>query len=239
MPTISSTTSDELSSRPRVGAALAVWLLLAGAFVFTAFYSRSTEPPPRDALYDPDLAIGGFFFYGALVVIAFLVAALLPNTLRDLGFRAFERRWLWKALGVAVLTIVVSLVLEPFLHAGEKQGLAPEHWQPEHAAAFAANVVVTVLVGPFAEEVFFRGLGVRVLSILGAAVALVGSALIFGLVHGLLAALPPLAFFGLGLAWIRLRSGSIWPTIAAHVAYNGLGIVLLAVSWAAGLDTGA
>src|SRR5918996_394086 len=48
------------------------------------------------------------------------------------------------------------------------------------------------------------------------------------LVHGLVVALPALVFFGVGLAWVRLRSGSIWPSVLAHSAYNGLGLVILA-----------
>ena len=58
----------------------------------------------------------------------------------------------------------------------------------------------------------------------------------FGLVHGVLEALPPLVLMGLGLAWVRLRADSVWPAVAAHMAYNGIGILLLIVSWIAGVD---
>jgi uncharacterized protein len=54
---------------------------------------------------------------------------------------------------------------------------------------------------------------------------------IFGLVHGILGALPPLVLFGIGLAWVRLRSASLWPGVIGHVAYNGLGVLLLVLSW--------
>jgi uncharacterized protein len=56
---------------------------------------------------------------------------------------------------------------------------------------------------------------------------------IFGLVHGLLGALPPLVLFGIGLAWVRLRSTSVWPTFIGHAAYNGFGVLVLVLSWTA------
>src|ERR687895_619659 len=57
----------------------------------------------------------------------------------------------------------------------------------------AAGVIVTsfvvVLVVPFAEELFFRGLGVGVLSFAGPAVAIAVPAIAFALAHGIPVAL--------------------------------------------------
>jgi membrane protease YdiL (CAAX protease family) len=231
-----STTSSETSTRPslehRSLPALAIWLALAAVFVGLAFYGQGQGGGSEDVLYEPEFAVAGVVSYAILAGLAVALALFYERPRQALGFRSFERRWLWRALGVVVATIVVSLVLEPFLHAGEEQGLAPAEWKPEHAEAFAANVGVAVLVGPFAEELFFRGVGTRVLGFLGGTTAIVGTALVFALVHGLVVALPALVFFGVGLAWVRLRSGSIWPSVLAHSAYNGLGLVILAVSWA-------
>jgi uncharacterized protein len=231
-----STTSSETSSRPslehRSLPALAIWLALAAVFIVGAFYGQSEADTTEEVLYEPELAVVGGISYAILVGLAMAVALFFERPRQALGFRSFELRWLWWALGAVVATVVVSLVLEPFLHAGEEQGLSPAKWEPEHAGAFAANVGVAVLIGPFAEEVFFRGLGVHVLGFLGGTTAIVGTAVVFGLVHGLLVALPALVIFGVGLGWVRLRSGSVWPTVLAHSAYNGLGIIILAVSWA-------
>ena len=57
-----------------------------------------------------------------------------------------------------------------------------------------------------------------------AAIALVGLA--FGLAHGLVEALPILAAFGAGLAYLRSRTESVYPGILLHATFNG--IVLLA-----------
>jgi membrane protease YdiL (CAAX protease family) len=236
MQTTSSPTSSRRSTRRRA-TALALWLALSGLLVAAAFYGQSQEDSPEDALYDPSLAINGLILYGLLVAISLAIARLFPRPLDAVGFRRFAFRWVWIGFAVVVATLIVARIAEPFLHGGEDQGFAPDRWEPEHAAAFAVNSAVVILVGPFAEELFFRGLGVRVVAIWGATAAIVVTAVIFGLVHGVIGALPPLIFFGLGLAWVRVRSASVWPSFVAHAGYNGLGILLLALAWALDIPT--
>ncbi|MGH3015678.1 MAG: lysostaphin resistance A-like protein [Gaiellaceae bacterium] len=231
MQTTSSPTSTR-HSRRRNPVPLAIWLTLSAILVASAFWAQGQDGTTEDALYDADLAVNGLFFYGVIVAVSLLLALAYRRPLRALGFRRFRLRWLWISFGIVVLTIIVALALEPVLHGGEQQGLAPDEWQPEHAAAFVLNSAVVVLLAPFAEELFFRGLGVRVLAVFGGLAAILVSGVVFGLVHGILGALPPLALFGVGLAWVRLRSASIWPSFIAHAAYNGLGILVLVIVWA-------
>lgn len=233
MQTTSSPTSTRRLRRHKTWPAV-VWLAVSGALVFLAFLgaSQGTGSQDENILFDPDLAIGGVVFYGILIGISFAIASAYPRRLGALGLRPFRLRWVWISFAVVVVTTIVAVAVEPFLHGGEDQGLGADSWQPEHAAAFAANVAVLVLVGPFAEELFFRGLGVRVLARYGGLLAILVTGVIFGLVHGLLGALPPLVLFGIGLAWVRLRSASVWPAFIGHAAYNGLGIIVLAISWA-------
>jgi len=117
-------------------------------------------------------------------------------------------------------------VLEPILHAGEKQGIAPEVWRPDDLAPCLVNAILIVTWGPLAEELFYRGLGVTAVGMFGPAAAIGGTALAFGFAHGLLVALPPLVVFGLGLAWVRTRSSSVWPGFIAHAGYNAIGIAI-------------
>ncbi len=189
----------------------------------------------ENVLFDADLAIGGIVFYGLMIAVSFAIASAYPRTRRmeALGFRRFRLRWVWISFAVVVATTIVAVAVEPFLHGGEDQGLGADRWQPDHAAAFVANVLVLILLGPFAEELFFRGLGVRVLMLYGGLVAIFATGVIFGLVHGILGALPPLVLFGIGLAWVRLRSASVWPPFIGHAAYNALGILVLVLSWTA------
>ena len=45
------------------------------------------------------------------------------------------------------------------------------------------------------------------------------------LYHGLIEALPELALFGLVLAWLRSRTGSVYPGMLAHATFNTIGLL--------------
>ena len=92
------------------------------------------------------------------------------------------------------------------------------------------TVVLVVILGPFAEEVFFRGfvfagLAAR-LGVLGAGL---GSALLFTLAHvsndlDQNLVLPPIFATGLLLTWLYHKTGSIWSCFAAHAMQNALAL---------------
>ena len=98
-----------------------------------------------------------------------------------------------------VAVFIIEAVLEPFLNAGEEQGLTPDTWDPDRAGAYAANAVVIAVIAPIVEELMFRGLGFSLLSRFGPRIALVGTAVAFGLIHGFLFALPIFVIVGLSL----------------------------------------
>ena len=83
-----------------------------------------------------------------------------------------------------------------------------------------AGIMVS-LVGPFAEEVFFRGFVLRGLNHQWGRVAalLVGSA-IFSLAHANVAIIIPIFVAGVLLGWLYLRTGSLWGCIAVHGVQN-------------------
>jgi membrane protease YdiL (CAAX protease family) len=215
-----------------------VWLGISSLLVLGGFAGASgrSESNDGDVLFDASLAVAGVVFYGLMIGVSFAIASAYSPARRidALGFRRFRLRWLWMSFGVVVATTIAAVALEPFLHGGEDQGLGADRWQPDRAGAFVANALVLILLGPFAEELFFRGLGVRVLMLYGGLVAILVTGVIFGLVHGVLGAIPPLVLFGIGFAWIRLRSASVWPVFIGHATYNGLGILFLVLSWTVG-----
>ena len=52
-----------------------------------------------------------------------------------------------------------------------------------------------------------------------------GTALLFGLVHGFLLALPLFVIIGLVLAWLRLRTRSVYPGMVSHAIFNSLAVL--------------
>jgi len=61
------------------------------------------------------------------------------------------------------------------------------------------------------------------------AIAIVGVGLPFGLAHGLVDALPLLATLGAGLAWLRSKTGSVYPGMATHAIFNGIAVLSVIV----------
>lgn len=103
------------------------------------------------------------------------------------------------------------------------------------------GLIGTVVLAPVSEELFFRGLALQAwMREYGRSFAVIGSAVVFGLVHyginpieGLPAELPWLLLpttAGLVLGILALRTGSLVAPIAAHATMNavtfGLAIAL-------------
>ncbi len=227
METTSSPTSSEPSRWSRSTVALAAWLAIAIFFVVSAFALRATSEgeTESDTLFDYSFAAGSVVIYAVIVGLTWLIARAFRDPAEALGLRRFPLRWLWIAFGVTLVSVIVAALLEPYLHASEEQGLAPDRWEEGRAVAFALNAAVIVLIVPFAEELFFRGLGVRVLAFLGEPAAVVGTAVVFAFAHGILAGIPALGLFALALGWVRYRSVSVWPGFVAHASYNLVGIL--------------
>jgi hypothetical protein len=72
----------------------------------------------------------------------------------------------------------------------------------------------------------FRGTGYGLLEPYGRWVAIIGVGIAFALVHGLIAGFAIIATFGIGLAYLRARSGSIYPCMLLHAAFNAFGLAI-------------
>jgi membrane protease YdiL (CAAX protease family) len=206
---------------------LAAWLALVGTLAALNYSSRLTQgKPPRDALYQYSVAVGGLILYAIVLGIVLWIARGLSR--EQLGLRR-PVSWinaLWLALGLIVLVFIVEAALEPLLHATREQGLEPPHWNPHKEAPFALNAAVVVIAAPLVEELTFRGLGYALLLPYGVFVAIVGTAIAFAGAHGLVAGFPALLIFGLAIAVLRWRTKSVFPGMLFHATFNGAALIL-------------
>jgi uncharacterized protein len=204
------------------------WWVLVGVLALLAYTSRASGGrPPEDALYQWGTAASAAIVYAFVLGLVLLIARGAP--VRELLALRAPRSWaaaLALAFGVFVLVLIVGAALDPFLDAGEEQGLTPSGWDADRAAAFAANVLVVVGIAPLIEELTYRGLGYSLLRPYGMASAIVGVGIAFGLAHGLIEALPILALFGMGLAFLRERTDSVYPPVLLHAAFNGFALAV-------------
>jgi membrane protease YdiL (CAAX protease family) len=210
---------------------LVAWVALVGTLAALNYAERfAGGKPPRNAVYKYDLAISELVVY--LIIFGVLLWIARGLTWEQLGIRK-PRSWP-RALGLAavifVLVFAAESALEPVLHPSREQGLEPTRWEPSRAGAFALFAFSVVLLGPLVEELLFRGLGFGLLRRYGAVSAVVGTALAFAFWHGLVEAWPALFIFGLGIAVLRLRTGSILPGFVFHALFNGAALALAFVS---------
>jgi membrane protease YdiL (CAAX protease family) len=216
-------------------ARLVSWIGLVGLIAILNYYARfssSGSRSSRDVIYSYSTFAGGMVLYaiwlGAVLLIAFDRLDLL----------ALRRPLSWgRAAGLAVGVLVAIYVWEIAVSVlplpqspGKEQGLTPSHWEPAHAGAFAANLVLFAVVAPFVEELTFRGVGQSLLRFLGRLPSILLVGLAFGLAHGLLEALIVLVPFGIALAWLRDRTTSVVPGMAVHGLFNGIALAVAVLS---------
>jgi hypothetical protein len=209
-------------------ARLTGWALVVAIVSLLGFLQYATgSKPARDAVFRYSTAEGTIILYA--VILAATLALAAGTRKRETFALRRPRSWA-QALALATLVFVVvnavGYALEPILHAGREQGLTPHGWRGGRAGQFTANLVAFGAIGPIVEELLFRGLGFTLLASWGAWVAIAVTALAFGLWHGIPEALPVLVLFGLGLAYLRSRTESLYPGIVLHMLFNVLALVV-------------
>jgi membrane protease YdiL (CAAX protease family) len=215
-------------SRVRLSAWAGLVTVIAALNYASRFTGNGSSGSSNNAVYSYGTFAGGIAVYAVWLTFVLAIASGRTDLLalrrpRSLGLSL--RLAAGAVVAIYVVEALVSIIPLP-QSPGHEQGLAPSHWEPAHAGAFAANMVLFALVAPFVEELTFRGLGQSLLSFLGRwpSILIVGTA--FGLAHGLLEALLVLVPFGIALAWLRSRTDSVYPGMVVHGLFNALALIL-------------
>ena len=225
---------------------LVPWIAFAlGLSFFSVAPAHPSVLSPRQDLTNAVIV----FLFSTLVEGAFLIAPFyfasrafrssadrVHLILQSLGFRKFNliNTLMWIVLlffAVIIANGVYQYLITTFhlpLQTNDQTILQESKNAP---ITVYATLIVSVLVAPFCEEVFFRGFVftglLRGLS-LGWAVVL--SALIFAVAHADPGSFAVLFIIGLALAFLRWHTGSIWPGILLHLLNNGIGVLLIVLT---------
>lgn len=136
-----------------------------------------------------------------------------------------------------VIAFVVGLPLTILFSALSGEEATTPDQLPPHltGAAVVASVILAVLIAPVVEETYFRGILFRsIRDRHGFWPGALISGVLFGLVHWVPSPWQDavllqtiMVFTGIALAWIYERRGSLLANVAAHMAFNAVGIVLI------------
>lgn len=201
-------------------------VLFSGVYTLAASLFGMLNPgatvDPVELVYACTDQISLFSAIATLVILAAFFLLRRKNPLREVGFRATRGRFVFAAIAITpLLYLAVTFVL----------GLLPAAWMEDYADASAAlsqtgvlMVIATVVAAPIVEEVIFRGLvQSRLHRAMPGWLAVVLSALAFGLCHGQIVWMAYAFVLGLVFGFMDLRARSIWPSLAAHIVFNGIG----------------
>jgi hypothetical protein len=195
---------------------------------------------------------GGRVVLGAIALdLVFLGSLVLwlskahPGSWTAIGIRAT-----WRALatgagaGVLLYGVVAFAVGSAVIWILERLSSAPVEAPAQvpddlSAAGSVGAIVLAVILAPMTEEVFFRGILYRsVRDRAGVVVGVAVSSLLFGAVHlvpadGASVWVLPLVMTvtGAALALLYERSANLVVPVAAHVAFNAIGITLILTGW--------
>jgi membrane protease YdiL (CAAX protease family) len=188
------------------------------------------SPAPPDVLFRWSTALGTFVLDGILLLFMLLIARGMP--LRDAFALRRPTSWsqAFRTAGAVLVAIwATSLALELTVGHAAREQAVPQFWDPARLPAFIANAVAIGLFVPVVEEAMCRGIGFTLLSRWGEPVAIGGTALAFALAHGAVLDLPWVLVTGIGLGYLRARTGSLYPCIALHATVNGIAVLASAL----------
>jgi membrane protease YdiL (CAAX protease family) len=171
------------------------------------------------------LALLAFFFTIGLAGVVAATAPLGGAAPQALGFRRSGwRPIVFGVLGTLALSVAVS-----------QTGLQPEGMKQamnigREPAQFLAALLVMAGLAPLVEELVFRGLFYGWLEgRWNARVAFIVSSLAFAAAHYELAHIVLVLPLGLLFGYLRRRTDSLLPSLAAHMANNGVAVVASAL----------
>ncbi len=213
-------------------ALLAVVLVGLGTIVALPLLALLSSDPETGGA-SPLFLVGAGLLEGLLVVavwvfgvrryrVGWTTAGLVAPQARN----SFLLPWLALAASLTFGAVYAAAV-----SAAEVDSLVPPPVPAEFIGEGATRLLSFLflgVLGPVAEEVFFRGFLLTALArSMGPIPAMVVSSAVFGAAHGNIAVMIPLFVTGLLLSWLYLRTRSIWPPAVAHIAQNVIALSLV------------
>ena len=210
---------------------------LAASFVAVAALLGPEFPQSEESLMSR-LGIGGLVMLQVPLWLGLLGTPLLARR-HGLGWRS-QMGWTMRlrdvpvglAVGLATQLVAVPLLYWPIFRVfGDLDVEEPARELSELAVGPSdvfLLVVMTVVMAPISEEVFFRGLLQGALrDRLGPVWAVVVASVAFGITHFQLVQFPALVMVGAVHGLLVLRTGRLGPALWSHAGFNAITVAVL------------
>lgn len=164
------------------------------SYLFTGSTIKMFEPEKRSA-------------YGSMVYVPFIMLFAIPVVFLIHSYVAqLPVPESWTAMEESMEAFISAMLNDP-------------RW-----SIFILNFIMIAIFPGIFEELLFRGVLQKQLTSthLGPHTAILITSLLFGLIHGQVYNLLPIAALGLVLGYIYHWSGNIWFPILGHVFFNGI-----------------
>lgn len=165
-----------------------------------------------------------------LAVPALLVAALsrrrqnpFPTKRVSVGNYAVA---LFGGMAMAVLANYLTNLIMSFLVEMGVPYPQFDETQSGTSVSLLLNLLSTAILPALLEEMVMRGYVLGSLRRYGDKLAVVITAMLFGLIHGNVLQLPFAFFLGLVLGWLVVQTDSIWPAVLLHFGNNAMSVLL-------------
>lgn len=221
-----------------VGWAVAFVATLAAVLVAAVAVRASDSGQSAEAGFTEHLSMGGLVLLQLPLWLGLIGTPLLARRYgldwrRQLGWRMQPRDiGLGVVVGLALQVLAVPLLYWPIFRIfGDLDVEEPARELAELAVSpfdVALFAVMTIVVAPVTEEVFFRGLLQGALrDRLGPVWALAIASVAFGISHFQLIQLPALVLVGAVNGLLVLRTGRLGAALWSHAAFNAVTVVVL------------
>ena len=224
------------------------WMLLLVVLLMAALPSVETSFLRMIGYrWQGELQFSGYtpLLYYLVNGVTYLLALALPPLL-DMGVKRlplqqvlpFQKTRFSTALACVFLGMGVCMLanfpanwMMDFLEWAGYNGTVPDSPLTGEPSIQALYVISLAVIPALVEELVFRGAVLHGLRRFGDGFAIVGSAFLFGMFHGNLVQLPFAFFCGLALAFVVVKTGNLWVSVAIHFLNNGLSAAITLLQW--------
>ncbi len=209
---------------------MSVFLNLGIKSVITIIHGEETGV--ADYMYGSSILVGinmlVFLFCNIIVAkIGMNWAGIKPTSIirtRDFSF-GNGLQYCIIALFLWMISVYAGTFAETILNKFGMTAFADQEGLGETPIALAVGYIYTCIIAPITEELFYRGMLLKVFSRANQRFAIFTTSIFFGLAHGNVAQFILALILGVFLAQITMKHNSIIPAIIVHIFINTLSTV--------------